>query len=682
MVLIDTMPTCMSCDSFYNRDATDEATSFGELSRAVSEFEEIPVFLNLEWPSTVEFASPDEVQDANIRDALKQLENMLEKQRRHHEEQRPKSTIDTNPKFSVTSTHDEPSSVIGIGRSVDRGTAGQRQEKSTDDRSAEKKSMVYNSLTGVAEVRLLHLSARKSTDDQVLHGFLESTSLSIRPEYTAVSYTWADADGNRDLSEVIFLGDLWVPLPITSNCAAALRRLRSGHQVQTLWIDSICINQSSQDEKSHQVGLMRDIFSRATSVTIFLGGDEDTPDARLLKRTSESLFYNGGQGEVIWAAVRDHLAVRALFDRPYWSRIWVIQEVLLSKKAIVVLGETAIPLQSLLKAQLVEPEGPRRTFSVPPWLRLGRALPIGDFNGLSTLLTETSRCLATDPKDMVFALLGLVQGAHLEGLVADYSKSVYEIRIGIAAYFLIRHGQTNLLKTAVFEASERQNDRLLPGLPSWVPSWSPYESDEPNFADSVDERCWVDIKQGSIFTDWDRTMKCYDTLRPGETYNTSVDYSRSKASPFRVLKTTGALLVEAYPLLRIDPAPFRGAFKYRDVTRKSVLFTPSASAVRWGIFATRKWLDKSLDFGLPGDWIVEIPGCDDFFLLRQMNSLPGAFRIASICGLAIAVAWTDRWLPDDELPVPTDGSAHVLPRYRVMSLFHVWLFSISPSLNF
>lgn len=664
MVLIDTMPTCMSCGSFYNGDGTDEATNFGELSRAVSEFEDIPAYLNLDWPSTVEFSSPDEIKDANIRDILNQLENMLEEQCRHDQDQRPKSTVDTNLKSSVTSANDEPSSMIEVERSLNPRAAGQGREKDPGDRSVGKKSLVYKSLTGVDEIRLLRLSARKSTDDRVLYGFLESTSLYTRPEYTAVSYTWADADGNRDLSEVIFLGDLWVPLPITSNCAAALRRLRSGHQVQTIWIDSICINQSSKDEKSHQVGLMRDIFSRATSVTIFLGEDEDTPDARLLKRTSETLFYNGGQGEVTLAAVRDHLAVRALFDRPYWSRIWVIQEVLLSKKAIVVLGETAIPLQSLLKANLVEPEGPRREFSVPPWLRLGRSLPIGDFNGLSTLLTETSTCLATDPKDMVFALLGLVQGAHLEGLVADYSKSTYEIRIGIAAYFLIRHRQTNLLKSAAYDASERQNDLLLPGLPSWVPSWNAYQTDEPVFANSVDGRCWTDLKQGSIWTDWDRMMRCYDTLRPGEACNMSLDYGRSKKSPFRVLKGTGALLAEAHPLLRIDSNPFRGTFKQRDVARKSTLFTPSASTVRWGIYATRRWADKPFVFGLPGDWVVEIPGCDDFFLLRQIPALPGAYRIASVCGLAIAVAWVDGWVPDDGLPVPMDGSVHVLPRYR------------------
>lgn len=476
----------------------------------------------------------------------------------------------------------------------------------------------------------------------------------MRPEFTAVSYTWADSDGNRSLSEEIFLGDSWIPLPITPNCAAALNRLRSGHQVQTFWIDSICINQLSTDEKSHQVRLMRDIFSRATSVTIFLGADEDTQDARLLKRTSDSLFYSGNQDDIIWDAPRDHVAVRTLFDRPYWSRVWVVQEVLLSKKAIVVLGKTAVPLQLLLKARLIENDGNTRLFNVPPWLQLGRALPIGDFHGLSKLLTETSTCLATDPKDMVFALLGLVQGAHLEGLVADYSKSIHEIRIGIAAYFLIRHGQTNILKSAVFDA--RQNERLIPGSPSWVPSWDPDSHSKQIFADSIDARCWTDLKRSTIVDDWARMLRCYSTIRPGDTNTTPLRHTRINASSFRVMKGTGALLVGAYPMLQIGPTPFGGAFKYRSVANRSALLIPSASVTRWGIYVVRQQLDKDLEFGKPGDWIVEIPGCDDFFLLREIPSLSGAYRLSAVCGLAIAVSFVDVWLPDGELPQPTDES--------------------------
>lgn len=592
------------------------------------------------------------MQDSNIRTALKQLGDVLEDQRKHLREEKrrymleeQKSAIQISSEPSSNHTHEDLLQGLQDEMTLGQRAAEQRHENQQGDLSARLNPLVYGPLRGGDGIRLLRLSPRKFAGDMILHGSLEISSLSKRPDYMAVSYTWADPDGGRSLCEEIFLGDLWTPLPVTSNCAAALRRLRSGHQTQTLWIDSICINQFSTDEKSHQVGLMRDIYSRATSVALFLGGDEDAPDTRLLKETADSLFYNGSQGDVTWSAFHDHIAVRALFDRPYWSRIWVIQEVLLSKKAIVVLGETTIPLQSLLKARLVEPDGSEREFSKPPWLRLGRSLPIRDFHGLSNLLTETAACLATDPRDMVFALLGLVQGAHLEGLAADYSKAIDEIRIGIAAYFLIRHRQINILKSAAFAADERQDDGLLPGSPSWVPSWDAYPHDEPDIADCLEERFSADLEYLNTFGNWDSKLRCYYTIRAGHASNTPCDYSGRSTSSFRVLKGTGALLLEAYPLLRIDSGGFRNAFEHNLVKGRSALLTPSSSAVRWGLYATRKWEERPFIFSFPGDWTVEIPGCEELFLLGQIPSLPGAYRITSVCGLAIAVEWADTWLP-------------------------------------
>lgn len=662
------MPTCMSCGSFYSRDDADKATNFGELQKEFSTHGVTPASLNLNWPSTVEFSSPDEVQDPNIRTTLEQLGNMqrkhsLEEQRRHLQDRKAKGTIEISSESSSNRTHEVPLRGPKDAMPFTQRTAGQRHANNQGNPNSRFKPQVYSTLRSGDGIRLLCLSPRRSAGDMILHGALQITSLSKRPDYMAVSYTWADSDGDRSLCDEIFLGDLWTPLPITSNCAAALRRLRSGHQIQTLWIDSICINQFSRRDKSHQVGLMRDIYSRAQSVAIFLGGDEDTPDTRLFKETADSLFYHDNKGDVTWSAFHDHIAVRALFDRPYWSRIWVIQEVLLAKKAIVVLGESTIPLQSLLKARLIEPDGSERKFSKPPWLRLGRSLPIRDFNGLSTLLTETSACLATDPRDMVFALLGLVQGAHLEGLAADYSKAIDEIRVGIAAYFLIRHRQTNILKKAAFEADERQGDRLLPGNPSWVPYWDAYPHDEPDVADRLEERFSTDLEHLKRFNYRDFSLRCYDTIRPGHASNTPLDGSGKSSSSFRVLKGTGALLLEAYPLLRIDSEAFRNEFDDSYVKGRSALLTASSSAVRWGLYATRKWKseESASICGSPGDWIVEIPGCDELFLLEKIPSLPGAYRIASVCDLAIAVEWADRGLPPSELPSTTNEPD--LPRY-------------------
>lgn len=330
------------------------------------------------------------------------------------------------------------------------------------------------------------------------------------------------------------------------------------------------------------------------------------------------------------------MAVRALFDRPYWSRVWVVQEILLSKEAEVVLGNSSIPLQSLLKARLVEPNKSNRAFNIPSWLRLRKILPIEDFHGFSTLLNETSSCLAADSKDKVFALLGLVQGAHLEGLAADYSKSAAEINIGIAAYFLTRHGQGNILKQAAYD-DKWEYSGLMPGSPSWVPLWT--SSNRPNFADDIDRQFREDQKRDTFSTDRDETLRYYDTIRPRSASHTSLNHSRRKGFSFRVLQGTGALLVEAYPVLRYDRG--LGALKFCHIRSNSVILTPSTSAVKWAIYAARDGSDPSHSFALQDDWIVEVPNCDDFLLLRPIDALPGVYRIVAVCGLAIAVAWND-----------------------------------------
>lgn len=43
----------MSCGSFYSRDDAGEATNFSELQKGLSNFDETPAYLNLDWPSTV-----------------------------------------------------------------------------------------------------------------------------------------------------------------------------------------------------------------------------------------------------------------------------------------------------------------------------------------------------------------------------------------------------------------------------------------------------------------------------------------------------------------------------------------------------------------------------------------------------------------------------------------------------
>jgi hypothetical protein len=58
---------------------------------------------------------------------------------------------------------------------------------------------------------------------------------------------------------------------VTANCEAALRKLRNRDSERILWIDAICINQDKTLERNHQVTLMRDIYSKASRVVVWLG---------------------------------------------------------------------------------------------------------------------------------------------------------------------------------------------------------------------------------------------------------------------------------------------------------------------------------------------------------------------------------------------------------------------------
>jgi len=75
------------------------------------------------------------------------------------------------------------------------------------------------------------------------------------------------------------------PFFVTANCHAALKHLRLPSRTRTIWVDAICIDQSSMSERNEQVKLMGDIYKLANKVFIWLGqGDATT--SRVLRQVS------------------------------------------------------------------------------------------------------------------------------------------------------------------------------------------------------------------------------------------------------------------------------------------------------------------------------------------------------------------------------------------------------------
>ena len=117
-------------------------------------------------------------------------------------------------------------------------------------------------------VRLLTLRPAPSKDN-VIEISLAEARLGAQPYYSALSYTWATEDGDATSCCMIVCNGQ--RLMVTKSCNAALRRLREQAEPVTLWIDSICINQSDNNERSSQVALMRDVYKNAARVPIWLG---------------------------------------------------------------------------------------------------------------------------------------------------------------------------------------------------------------------------------------------------------------------------------------------------------------------------------------------------------------------------------------------------------------------------
>lgn len=193
------------------------------------------------------------------------------------------------------------------------------------------------------------------------HFSLETYHIATAPPFVALSYTWGKPEPTHDIS---VNGSL---LSIHENLRMTLQALRnffpnkarsldnwqwSGRRNKFLkqmlqengyplmWIDAICINQSDDLEKNHQVNMMGSIFSKADLALSQLG-DEANDSSRVMKAiraTKNNLEYSFDMSK----------AVRAFANRPYWRRMWVIQEFVLPPDLIILCGNDGARWEDLL----------------------------------------------------------------------------------------------------------------------------------------------------------------------------------------------------------------------------------------------------------------------------------------------------------------------------------------------
>ncbi|KAH6967112.1 heterokaryon incompatibility protein-domain-containing protein [Fusarium venenatum] len=349
--------------------------------------------------------------------------------------------------------------------------------------------------------RLIQLE--QGRDDAQLIISLRSTTLDDAPPYEAVSYVWGDANA---LVPVQIMDDkaqtFHVAIPV--NCHAALKRLRRFDSPRTLWIDSICINQALSAEKAHQLNLMSFIYQKARQVVVYLGeGTHDTDVAmRCILELDQPSDY-GTRSEVVEKpspTLDEREAVRVLFDRPWFYRVWILQEITFAHRAIVVCGAHEVEWESFRKFyhwnvsnRWMNHLPYSLDYSVSPTLRGGYFLPYGE--RLMKMLIDTRLCGATDPRDKLYAILPLLDRDQEEmRSKVEYHKEIWKdedededpdhwntlehsLRIQVNYDHTVKQVYTDLamllLQSNGLDVLRQViKDSAVHGLPSWVPDWS------------------------------------------------------------------------------------------------------------------------------------------------------------------------------------------------------------------
>lgn len=514
------------------------------------------------------------------------------------------------------------------------------------------KIFVQSRLTKPTHIRLLYLSGGDRS--QRPHGRFQVVDLNDPPEYDALSYTWADQRGDRSLCRQIYLGDDSAPLPITLNCDRALRSLRRRESERFIWVDAICIDQQSPSERSHQVGLMREIYSSAATVRIYVGnerwGDDQAGDQTIfaLQRASAGSCDLSYKTQLL----------SKFFQRPYFYRLWVVQEVLLARSVHIHCGPWSVELSAAVVAQLA-----RVLDELPPWLAFacrGAAVErtVRDLVGL---LLATSACQVTDLRDKVFGLLGLVRDAKAESLAADYNLTVREVYTGVAAYMFRNQGDFRLLRLAGLR--EESSFRKSYSIPSWVPLWTRHTelpSAESLRSDAIElEKACEQYTTSATSRFHNRSYNSVipDMERHANVCSNIESEIRGPSYQLEIHCETGALITHGYVVLELATLLRQSTLEWtsRDIPSRPDTLT-SFYRFPGGAVLAVQGLSQALSKDSLFDelQILAIKDLGEFFLARRSASIrnTAAYGIIGPCRLALlylsARAYSLDELADDD----------------------------------
>ncbi|KAE9966629.1 hypothetical protein EG328_008794 [Venturia inaequalis] len=316
---------------------------------------------------------------------------------------------------------------------------------------------------------------------KIFHAFAENP-----PQYVAISYTWGDAGDKKD---IILDGHT---ISVTANLHGALEAVRRKNEALFVWADALCINQQDLEEKSQQVQLMSTIYSTAASVAIWLGPEEDDSSLAMefLGGVAERADSPESISRAIYSEARQHDfdATVALFEREYWRRLWVFQEVLNAQTISVFCGRSKLPWSVFTRASSIfrrHKEDLLENFGSGAGLR-GRAayskmvsyVDVLIYHGpaefkvkVSSLHEAVLACrgrLASDEKDKIYGVLGVLSAGVRSDITVDYTLSVKDVYTNLVDHVIATTDRLDIICDAIHYPTCLTASLL----PTWLPDYS------------------------------------------------------------------------------------------------------------------------------------------------------------------------------------------------------------------
>ncbi|KAL2063514.1 hypothetical protein VTL71DRAFT_5319 [Oculimacula yallundae] len=324
-------------------------------------------------------------------------------------------------------------------------------------------SSEYSPLQFSDEIRLLILLPPPPGPESKPEWQIKHARLSENPRYEALSYVWDQCPAMEEGAPS--------QNPAT-NLTRALEHLRRVAEPdgRVLWIDALCINQNDVDERNHQVTQMGEIYSHAETVILWLG-DGQSASVLAIRSLSESSsdYWNVSSDNTdaaSWTTLPILMAFRALCRQKYWTRLWIIQEVLLATTIELQWADEVCQWSQLcwlvrnismdwlkngpndlydLKASIVEEFRTSMTARLcRDWMdrKSKMSFTIDGRAARSSLLALCSKyggANCVDPRDKIFGLHSLAESCCRAEVPVDYTLRLPQLHHRVLEHCIGRH---------------------------------------------------------------------------------------------------------------------------------------------------------------------------------------------------------------------------------------------------